>query len=125
MELTEMVSLKGEISGEAKVKVLLSSDAFILTSRSEGHPMGLIEALAYGIPCLVSKGSNMAKEIETTNSGWTCLGDTAESIGEAIELMLLEKKHFELKSRNALTLSKEYKWDVLARKFHEKLEELL
>ena len=123
--LTELVSLKGETSGDAKKKVLLTSDVFILTSRSEGHPMGLIEALAYGLPCLVSKGSNMTKEIKDTDSGWTCLGDNEESIGEALEAMVKDKKSFLTKSLNARTLAKNYDWDVLAKKFHEKLEELI
>ena len=62
--LEKIVLIKDEVYGEDKEKVILESDFFILTSRFEGHPMALIEALSYGLPCLVTKGSNMSKEIE-------------------------------------------------------------
>lgn len=120
----ELVNLKGEISGDAKQQVLLDADVFFLTSRFEGHPMGLVEALAYGLPCLVSTGSNMREEIEVADAGWTC-GTDSETLAQALIKMANEKELFEEKSRNALTLAKQYDWDLLAKKFHEKIEELI
>lgn len=120
----EFVNLKGEISGEAKQQALLDADVFFLTSRFEGHPMGLVEALAYGLPCLVSTGSNMREEIEAADAGWTCDTDD-ESLIQALFKMANEKDLFSDKSHNALTLAKQYDWDLLARKFHEKIEEFI
>ena len=50
----------GAVFGKVKEKVLLDNDFFILTSRLEGHPMALIEALSYGLPCLVTQGSRLS-----------------------------------------------------------------
>ena len=122
--LERIISLKGEISGEAKENVILDADVFILPSRFEGHPMGLVEALAYGLPCLVSAGTNMREEIETANAGWTCDG-TTDSLVRALLDVVNEKNLFKEKSKNAINLAKEYDWDRLASIFHDKLEELL
>lgn len=120
----DIITLKGEIAGEAKQQVLLAADVFILTSRFEGHPMGLIEALAYGLPCLVTTGSNMREEIESANAGWTSDND-AESLTQALFKMVNEKELLPVKSLNALGLAKKYDWDLLAKMFHEKIEELI
>ena len=63
---------------------------FVLTSRFEGHPMGLIEALSYGLPSLVTTGTNMAKEIESNNAGWIAETEI-ESIVIAIKRLIREK----------------------------------
>ena len=53
--------------------------------------MGVIEALSYGVPCLVTKGTNMADDIKEFDAGWTC--DTSkEELIEAIKQMLSQKE---------------------------------
>jgi len=122
--LEDVVTLKGETTGNDKRDVLLSSDLFIMTSRFEGHPMGLIEALSYGVPCLVSSGTNMKQEIENHNAGWTCESNV-NSIKEALIKMLKERESFAEKSNNAISLSKDYTWDKLAFDFHVKIKDIV
>lgn len=122
--LKSIISLKGEISGNEKERALLESDLFVLTSRFEGHPMGLIEAIAYGVPVLITPGSNMANEISTTDAGWVA-DTTADSIGKAINTILSERNVWAKKSFSAKKLSLTYNWDNIARQFHDCVEELL
>ncbi|WP_041710635.1 glycosyltransferase [Prochlorococcus marinus] len=49
-----------------KEKVFRNSSAFILSSFSEGLPMAALEAMSYGIPCLISENCNLS---ETLNIG--------------------------------------------------------
>ncbi len=118
--LSDIVNVQDEICGNEKERILMNTDLFIMTSRFEGHPMGLIEALAYGIPCLVTPGTNMAEEVKKANAGWSCEGDI-ESIKEVLLQILSEREVFAIKGKNARELSKKYKWSVLAKKFHEDL----
>src|SRR5690606_3541083 len=104
--LENILFIKEAIFDKEKEEKLLDSDFFILTSRFEGHPMGLIEALSYGLPCLVTSGTNMADEIEKADAGWTA-DVSVEGIVRALKL-LLEEKNFTQKGANALKLSKEY-----------------
>lgn len=115
----------GEISGRAKEECLLNSDVFVLTSRFEGHPMGLIEALAYGVPALVTPGSNMEKEIREADAGWTCDELTVEKVVAMLQTMLAELKQLPVKSKNAIKLAEPYDWDKLAEEFHLELLELI
>jgi glycosyltransferase involved in cell wall biosynthesis len=107
-----------------KEAVLLNSDFFILTSRFEGHPVGLIEALSYGLPCLVTAGTNMADEVAAFDAGWTAKA-SIRSIAEALEAVIRDRKSLAVKGQNALKLSQKYSWDAIAELSNKKYEELL
>ncbi|BDH61226.1 hypothetical protein MTP04_13560 [Lysinibacillus sp. PLM2] len=123
-ELYDYIKVFDEIYHEEKEKILLNCDFFILTSRFEGHPMGLIEALSYGIPCVVTKGTNMIEEIETENAGWTAENDVG-SIALAIKQLFNQKGILNKKGQNALNLSKKYNWDFLAKESNRLYTQLL
>lgn len=124
-DLTDMVTMGGEIVGQPKEKALLASDLFVLTSRFEGHPMGLIEALAYGVPSMVTPGSNMAREINSENAGWTCNETSVSAISDMLQQVISERSEFETKSKNAIRLAGVYDWNRLADKFHESVENII
>ena len=117
--------LVGEgVCGDEKIKILLQSDVFVMTSRFEGHPMGLIEALAYGLPCVVSEGTNMYKEILSADAGWGATNDI-ESIASAFLQMLNDTSVFATKGYNARLLAKNYSWELIAKKTTKEYERLL
>lgn len=108
------VNYCGGIWGEAKNEVFRNTDIFVLTSRSEGMPMGVLEALSYGIPCLVTKETNVADVIDSHKAGWSCL-TTPESVSVALTIALKEYHNNSLEYRkNAYNLSHEYSWDRIA-----------
>ncbi|MBQ3608755.1 MAG: glycosyltransferase [Bacteroidaceae bacterium] len=122
--LDDFVKLHGPVNGKEKEDVLLSSDLFIMTSRFEGHPMGLIEALAYGVPVIASRGTNMYDEIQASDSGWVCEPEVS-SIENAILMGISERERLSEKSNNAKKLSKEYDWAMLASRFHQELKAII
>ena len=124
LSLDDIVLLKGEIRGKEKETVINNADLFVLTSRFEGHPMGLIEALAYGLPCIVTPGTNMLAEVKKYDAGWTTELDE-ESVSRAFLEIINHKSEFLNKSVNARELASLYNWDRIALKMHETLNSLL
>lgn len=116
--LSDIIKLGGEIRGEAKTCCLLSSDLFIMTSRFEGMPMGLIEALAYQVPALITSGTNMCDQIESHNAGWTC-GENVEDIRNGLLQVIEEQQLLEQKGENARELALLYNWNKIAQQFNE------
>lgn len=121
--LERIIIFHDAVYGDKKRELLLNSDVFLIPSRFEGHPMALIEALSYGLPCIATVGSNMKSEIEEYNAGWTA-ENNIYSIKDSILKMIEEKETFEEKSNRSIKLSKLYQWNVLANKSRECFEKI-
>lgn len=57
--ITDSVEFSGSVYGDDKDAALKSADAFILPSLSEGLPMAVLEAWAYGLPVLMTEECNL------------------------------------------------------------------
>ncbi len=108
------VTFNGPIYGKDKNEMLSGKDIFILTSRYEGFPMAILEALDAGLPCLVTRGVNMTSIIEKYKIGWEC--ETAiQSVAEMILSVLdIDEVSIGKMSTNARDyIIKEHSWPEL------------
>lgn len=115
--ISDIVSIYGSVVGEDKEKVLLDSDVFIMTSRFEGFSMGLIEALAYGIPCAVTEGTNMGNIIRNCNAGWE-LSSIGKSLVYIADGLKRDYTVLRTKSQMAIQLAERYSWEKVAQQSH-------
>ncbi|MBR5178606.1 MAG: glycosyltransferase [Lachnospiraceae bacterium] len=102
--VSDLIEINGPVEEEKKEEILLNSDIFIQTSRSEALPMGLLEALSYGLPCIVSRGTGFAGLINRYKAGWGEIRNIAELINKAVS----EKTTYPQKSANACRLIQEH-----------------
>lgn len=116
--LEGIVSVNGSVFDEEKESVLLNSNFFIHTSRFEGMPMSVLDALSYGIPCLVTQGSNMRESIDEFNAGWGA-DNSVDSIEAAFENLCGTIYEFREKGENAYRLAAKYTWDFIAKDCHD------
>lgn len=123
-KLDDILFIHDAVIGDEKELVLKSADFFIMTSRFEGMPMGLIEALGYSLPCIVTSGTNMRNEIEIAAAGWGSATD-ARGIASSLEMLCRNKNNLSIYRKNAYNLAGEYEWDKMAIKAHNVYERLL
>lgn len=113
--LESIAQFCGGIYGEDKNKKLRNSDLFILTSRYEGMPMGVLEAISYGLPCLLTPGTNMSDVVAENGAGFKCnfeYKSIAQAILVARDLIQKSPKFYR---HNAHCLSKTYSWNSIAK----------
>lgn len=112
-DLNDIVSLHPKITGNEKERVLLQSDIFIQTSRSEGMPLGILEALSYGLPCLITDGTNLGEILKENNAGW-CAQTDAESIAVQMKQAIQERNLWRKKGENGRKLVEDnFSWDLV------------
>ena len=124
-KVEELVKLHHEVSGEYKEQLLLQADIFMQTSRFEGMPLGILEALSYGIPCLVTDGTNLSHEISCNQAGWSG-GSSVTGIASALLKAIEERELYSEYGKNGREyVSKNYSWDVIGKQAVEKYKKLL
>lgn len=113
--LSQITDFYGPVFGEDKKNAYLASDIFILTSRFEGFPMGVLEALSFGIPCLVTPATNVADIILDHNAGWV----TQLTPEDIVEVLLKAdedvRTNYSKLRENARNLALRYDWNMIAR----------
>lgn len=106
LHITDLVSLGTERMGEEKKEILCSATCFLQTSRTEGLPLGPLEALSYGLPCIVTQGVGLGNLIESYGAGYQCT-TTVEGIAQAIEWFLNDMGRLATMSQSAIRLIEE------------------
>ncbi len=122
--LTDIVQILGPVYDEEKIDVLAKSDLFIMTSRFEGMPMGLLEAMSYGLPCIITPGTNMQHEIVTAGAGFGC-EENPSSIAKTILQAAQASTQLVKMSNAAVKVAAQYSWDEIAEQTHVMYEQLL
>ena len=83
--LGERVVFLGMRYGAEKLNLLSHSDAFVHPSRSEGLPTGVLEAAGLGLPCLLTRQTNLGIAFSDRGAGILIDPNTAEQIKRALQ----------------------------------------
>lgn len=105
----------GPLYEEKKEEYLNGCRIMVLTSRYEGFPMTVLEALSHGNPCIVTPGTNVKNMIENNQLGWgTSLdsGEIAESLRKAYEDYQTKGEQYVSRCQNYV--QKNLRWDQIA-----------
>ena len=117
--LENFIEILPAIFGADKKSVLENANLFVMTSRFEGLPMALLEALSYSLPCFVTTGTNMAEEIQESGAGNIAKIDVANIADELLKLIEDFPATYKAMSKNANALAQKYSWSEIAKQSHE------
>jgi glycosyltransferase involved in cell wall biosynthesis len=122
--LKDEVTLLGPKYGEEKLRYFLACDVFVHTSRFEGMPMAVLEAMALGRPCLVTPGTNVA-DIVREGGGWECELDP-QSIADTIESICEQKDSLKSMGQQSRSLMRErFTWRKVAQQLAEEYAKIV
>jgi glycosyltransferase involved in cell wall biosynthesis len=77
LNLSDRIVFTGMLEGEMKQGAFAAADAFILPSHQENFGIAVVEALAAGIPVLISNRVNIWREIDADDAGFVDSDDLA------------------------------------------------
>ncbi|WP_404800741.1 glycosyltransferase [Arthrobacter vasquezii] len=85
------VRIWGRVKPEDVAHIMGSSSSFLMTSHPgyEGYPRVLVEAMASGLPAVVTEGSDTGGLVVDGVTGYTCNRDPAQIAGQLVEAQAL------------------------------------
>jgi len=105
----------GPAYDEKKTQAFVKTNIYVLTSRSEGMPLSVLDALSYGNPCVVTPHTNMHEIIKKNECGWVTELDSV-----SIAMTLLKAMNDYLKSKdkyivNSINAVQQFDWMSIAK----------
>ncbi|KWW35845.1 MAG: glycosyl transferase group 1 protein, partial [bacterium F083] len=101
---------------EKKYEILKNASVFIQTSRSEGQPVGIIESICCGLPCIVTPGTSFYDYVKENNVGYSCELNP-DSIAKAMMESFNNQEGLKEKSNNAKKCgSKDFSWETIEKR---------
>jgi glycosyltransferase involved in cell wall biosynthesis len=113
-KITNRTYRSGFISGEQKTLFLQGSDLFVLTSHSENFGVAVLEAMAAGLPVLITPGVALASVVRQHQLGYITDLDT-QMIASQLQSCLENPTQLErLRDRAREFILKHYTWEQIA-----------
>jgi glycosyltransferase involved in cell wall biosynthesis len=108
--------LKPIFRDQQKFKLFNRYDLLILPSKSESFGMVVLESLSRGLPVLTTANTPW-HSIKKYNAGWIISNNYSGLVNTLKKIFCLSVKKFNIKSNNAINLSKNYKLDLIIKKY--------
>lgn len=119
LPLTASLIFLGPLFGSAKETAYRSCDAFILPSFSEGLPMVVLEAWAYGKPVLMTPECNLPEGFAAGAA--IRIAPSAESIAQGLKELFetSDSSRLALGAKGRTLVASRFAWPQIAREMHD------
>ena len=122
--LTERVIFTGALDGQDKLGALACAQVFVLPSLSEGFSVAVLEALAAGLPVVISDQCNFP-EVAEWDAGSVVRNDIAEVAGAICDLLKDDGRR-EAAGRNGRRMvAARYSWPKIAEAYANMYESIV
>ena len=116
--VSKSVILRGACYGQEKNALYKEADLFVLPSFSENFGIVVLEALAFGLPTITTKGTPW-KQLEDFNCGWWIDIGLEPLVNALTCAMGISDSERDRLSANAFRLAEKYSWSNIARQMTE------
>lgn len=123
--LERLVHVGNAFVGKEKWQFMASCDAFIHTSRYEGQPQSVMEAMSYGIPVIVTEGTNMAFEVKQSGAGMVIPIDPQRMFSELDTIVKEVRVDRMMGAAARLFASENYSPEVVSSRFLSHCQEVV
>lgn len=120
LDMAKWVRLDGVIAGAEKTRFLQQAEGYIHPSRWECHSIALLENLALGVPCIVSKAIHIAQTLERWSAA--VLAQPSEAgLAAALPRLAADRA---VAPRGRALVSDAFNWKTLMPQFHSAIGRL-
>lgn len=121
--ISDSVKMKGTVNNVRDY--LLEASVFVLPSRIEGVPIAMLEAMAAGVPVVVTPVGDIPDIIKDSENGIFVKPDDIEGLAETISELLSHPEKRKSLAKKAQTTVRDFSIDKAGKKYIELYKELL
>jgi glycosyltransferase involved in cell wall biosynthesis len=114
-DLQRWITLEPAIAGTEKRRFMLQTDGYVHPSRWECHSMALLENLALGVPCVVSKAIHIAEALRRAGAAVIAKPNELE-LAEALTRLPAQRRR--LAQRGRALIGDAFNWGTLIPQFN-------
>ena len=123
--LAKYTTITGFVSGDLKVEVLTKADLFVLPSYYENFGIAVAEAMAAGVPVVISDRIHIAEDIQQAEAGWVGPLEVG-AIANSIKSALLNPQERQRRGLNGKEHAKKhYNWEAIAQQTIDAYQQIL
>jgi len=112
LDLSDSFTIRDGVMGDAKEQIFLASDIYVLPSYTEGMPIGLLEAMSYGLACVVTDTGGIPSVINNGENGILIPPRNSRALAEALERLIENEQLRRRLGENAReTIRKRFNWE--------------
>ncbi|QJC53338.1 glycosyltransferase [Paenibacillus albicereus] len=122
--LSEFAIFTGMLTGADKLAVLRDADLFLLPSYSENFGIAVVEAMACGVPVVISDKVNIWREVVAEGAGLATPVDPAQVADAASRLLDDPELREQMGERGRAMVSQYYEWSQVAAQLEQEYRQL-
>lgn len=107
------ISFPGWVAGAAKLALMRGASLFILPSHQENFGVAMAEAMACGVPPVVTPGVNLSPEIAARRAGWLA-EPTAADLAETLASAIADRDDRAARGQAARAMAEDFRWPAAA-----------
>jgi glycosyltransferase involved in cell wall biosynthesis len=124
--MTDAVKLPGPLMGEEKDRAYRRASVYLLQSHNEGMPIGLLEAMSYGLACISTPVGGIPDVIESGRNGLMIPPGDEQALAATLDKLASDKPFREsLGTEARATIEQRYSWPAREKELSELYRSLL
>jgi glycosyltransferase involved in cell wall biosynthesis len=112
-EARSRISFEGWVAGDERLTLLRDASLFALPSSQENFGIAVVEALASGVPVVVSPEVNLAPDIEGHEAGWV-IPRERQALAEGLARLIADSAGLTERRAKARRFAGRFRWSTIA-----------
>ena len=125
LDLENKVKIIGEVSNKKKLQCYANSDVFVLFSEWEGFGIVMIEAMASGLPVIVSDRGPLPDIVKDGENGLVARFRDVGELEKKIKMLVGDKKIYNKIKKNEVNFVKQFDTKKIVRQIEELYEKAI